>query len=371
MYPRRETISLEAPNSFFPALDYLVFNPHSHRARKDSNVRPAALERAKDYAAQGVNPVFAPEGGLWANETLALLDASLARSALFLRERGLFDSLHLSLANREASVRIEGIRLIWEDRLAQITALSANADALLTGSTDGDESTRAEAASGSSAVTCESWIDVGGKVACSENDFWSIIGEGQRAAKIPVVLPEECVIRNLSPQSSRTDPAPPSSLPLPDRPELLPSDHVSPSGAYPHLPRVVLYGSPVSPAFPRLYAFLRELSWPREQKTIDPQTRQPSGTYRPHSPRLQFALRWKPSTLAHRERRKLVLSGYGAALDIKKSDYLAIDDRISSGGSSKPAPAADTDATAVRMEPVRKRDIGGMFLSRSAGLSSR
>lgn len=88
----------------------------------------------------------------------------------------------------------------------------------------------------------------------------------------------------------------------------------------------------------------------------------------PHPPRLQFVLRWKPSAAAHAAQTKLVLSGYGAALDIKKSDYLAIDDRltaqhgeVSSGKVEKPdEPLLEIEGDIVpKMEPVKKSDVAG------------
>jgi UDP-glucose:glycoprotein glucosyltransferase len=41
---------------------------------------------------------------------------------------------------------------------------------------------------------------------------------------------------------------------------------------------------------------------------------------------IQYRLRWKPPA-GHDTARKLPITGYGAGLDIKKSDYLAVDDR--------------------------------------------
>lgn len=151
-------------------------------------------------------------------------------------------------------------------------------------------------------------------------------------------------------------------------------DHVSPVGANDHLDRVVLYGSPVSPAFPELFHFLYHLSITKLAPHINPKSGQTrNGTPRP--PRIQFALRWKPSTRTQKTREKLVLGGYGAMLDIKKSDYLAIDDRVTgstaaAGGreaeSSEPILEIEGDAP-PKMEPVKKADIAGMFETTRAG----
>ncbi|KAK4698563.1 UDP-glucose:glycoprotein glucosyltransferase, partial [Phenoliferia sp. Uapishka_3] len=99
------------------------------------------------------------------------------------------------------------------------------------------------------------------------------------------------------------------------------------------LPLVIFYADPTSFSFSPCFNFLYTLS---------------TGI----SPRLQVALRWAAPRKS--DGAKLVLSGYGAALDIKKSDYLAIDDRFSSGGE-KPK---DTSGQ-PRMDPVKKGDIEG------------
>lgn len=90
-----------------------------------------------------------------------------------------------------------------------------------------------------------------------------------------------------------------------------------------------------------------------------------------------MALRWSRGAVGRNagnggkeEERKLVLSGYGAGLDIKKSDYLAIDDRLSAGGSGSGAATKereeeeDEEAT-PKMIPVKKSDISGTFSSPS------
>lgn len=48
-----------------------------------------------------------------------------------------------------------------------------------------------------------------------------------------------------------------------------------------------------------------------------------------------YVLRWKPSELINLEESPAILSGYGAALDLKKVDYLVIDDRKLKATSSE------------------------------------
>ncbi|GAA5989455.1 hypothetical protein JCM10908_000480 [Rhodotorula pacifica] len=351
-----ETLALEAPDEFFPSLDFLVSHPHSYLFIPTSHpsLRPSALATAQDYAARGANPVFVSEedaerSGLWANESIALLEASLAQIPNLANERGLLESLRISVANREASVRIEGIRRLWEDRVAEIEAreekevmrAAAVADEEATGTPTTMQSTPWR--------ECESWIDVGGKAACTVDAFWAIVGENQREETLPILLPTD--------------------LPLPNRTVYYAPDHVSPKGANNHLDRVVLYGSPVSSSFPELFRFLYHLSIPTHVSAINPKSAQTSfNSHAPavHPPRIQFALRWKPSKAVQKTKRKLVLGGYGAALDIKKSDYLAIDDRVT--GASAPSKAnGETKASEpvleiggdgpAKMEPVKKADI--------------
>lgn len=69
----------------------------------------------------------------------------------------------MALANREASVILEGMRGLWEARKEEISEH------------DTEE--------------CENWIDVGGKIACSVEDFWKVVGQEQKNEKEPISLP--------------------------------------------------------------------------------------------------------------------------------------------------------------------------------------
>lgn len=157
------------------------------------------------------------------------------------------------------------------------------------------------------------------------------------------------------------------------RPQQYSFDHVSPHGEQPHLPRFVFYASPTSPSFQRLFTFLYSLSAPKAVPVANPKGLAPQSApvfhAVPHPPRLQFILRWKPSSAARRAQKKLVMSGYGAALDIKKSDYLAMDDRMtgsSAAGEEVRAERAKEPVLEIegdvppKMEPVKKGDVAGM-----------
>ncbi|GAA5943995.1 Kre5p [Sporobolomyces koalae] len=296
-----ETLALEKRHHLLPFLAFLAAAPTSHR-NLDPPLLPASQAAVQSYVDDGINAIFASEGTLQANETLALLEHAATHSRLF-RDHGLSQSVQLSLANRETTVTIEAMRRIWQDRHDQI----------------------------SPARDCDSYIDVAGQRACSVDEFWNVVGDSQRLDKVPIVLPAGF-----------------------ERPPVYQFDHMSPVGENDHLPRVVLYGSPVSPPFQSLFSFLYELSAPKPVRA----TATASGTVAPHPPRLQFVLRWKPNQRRSLEPKKLVLSGYGAALDIKKSDYLAIDDRMQPPVPEKGAPAAELPGReTTSLAQVKKSDI--------------
>lgn len=91
---------------------------------------------------------------------------------MLFRSKGLRESLQTSLANREASVIIEGMRGLWEERDAVVPVR------------EGSDSQDEEA--------CESWIDVAGVRACSEDEFWEIVGRDEKGGKKPIKLPSRC-----------------------------------------------------------------------------------------------------------------------------------------------------------------------------------
>lgn len=102
----------------------------------------------------------------------------------------------------------------------------------------------------------------------------------------------------------------------------------------------MLYANPASKPFARLFLALHELAAP------------PTGTAR-----IQLGVRWKP--LASRPadaRGKLALTGYGALLDIKKVDYITIDDRANKAGSGA-GYAAGLAGHGPRIYPVGEEDV--------------
>ncbi|GAA5851766.1 hypothetical protein JCM9279_004400 [Rhodotorula babjevae] len=338
-----ETVELEAPGSLFPLITFLASHPHSPKFLREP-LPPLSQHRAQRFVNAGTNPIFAPEGTVTPAETLALLEASATRSML-VREQGVRDGIRLALANRETTVLLEGMRRVWEEREAEVGAMAGAAGEMATAATAEPASDADEAA-----PSCESWIDVRGARACSEDEFWAILGLEQKDKSSPIELPDH--------------------LDSQPRPRLYPFDHVTPRVAA--LPRFVLYASPTSPTFPQLFTFLFSLSNPKPPTQSNPKAQPPALTGAPsptvppparsYAPRLQLVLRWKPSTKARLEQKKLVLGGYGAALDIKKSDYLVIDDRLAGASSSSGAkPAHEVlgieGGAAAKMEAVKKADV--------------
>lgn len=93
------------------------------------------------------------------------------------------------------------------------------------------------------------------------------------------------------------------------RPHILPFDHIyPPSKALKRPPRTaILYASVDSKNFRSLHSHLYRLATSK-------------------SPRIEYVLRYV--TPGERDfEKKATLSGYGVALDLKKTDYLALDDR--------------------------------------------
>jgi hypothetical protein len=162
-------------------------------------------------------------------------------------------------------------------------------------------------------------------------------------------------------------------------------DHLSPITRDDSLPLITFYAYPspsarrASPSaeftprvqsFDKLYAFVRALSSPSSLPTVNPKAAVSGGktgskTFLAGPPRLQVALRWGAARNRFRrhiddeEPQSLVLSGYGAGLDIKKSDYLAIDDRLASSEKAASHLEVEDKDASPKMDPVKKSDISG------------
>ncbi|KAI0073110.1 glycosyltransferase family 24 protein [Panus rudis PR-1116 ss-1] len=146
---------------------------------------------------------------------------------------------------------------------------------------------------------CDSWVDWYGQIICDVQTLAHIAGTDS------IDGPEQQSNINIchrTPSSSK----------------LLSFDRVSPNPAetVERPPRVaILYGSPTSPNFRALHSYLYRAS------TSD-------------APTLQYVFRPIPEKDLDFS-RKTYLSGFGAALDLKKMEYLALDDRGQAASSSE------------------------------------
>ena len=161
----RETLALEEPTALLPFLSFLT-SPTS---------ASADLTALSDRSLKLISQLPAPLGAhvalsaqLQPNETYALLEHALTQSKL-VRSQGHRESLRLALGAREASVAIEGMRLVEEHREREVILRP-------------DDNVQAE-------ETCLSWLDVGGAFVSSEEEFWRLVGEEQRQQSTPILVP--------------------------------------------------------------------------------------------------------------------------------------------------------------------------------------
>ncbi|KDQ52084.1 hypothetical protein JAAARDRAFT_489658 [Jaapia argillacea MUCL 33604] len=145
---------------------------------------------------------------------------------------------------------------------------------------------------------CGSWVDWYGERLCEVEELVRLAGH------------ETIDAPSSGSQISGTS----SSKP---KPKILPFDHIHPKtlARPPHT--AILYTSPSSSNFRALHSYLYSLS-------------------SEVNPRVEYILRWAPPSSkdgAGAEERSY-LSGYGVTLDLKKTDYLALDDRRSGSKSS-------------------------------------
>lgn len=132
-----ESLALESEDALFPFLHYLTANPSF----------PLKTTLTSTYLSRSaINPILTPY--LLPNETYTLLEERLDKSML-LRDRGMRDLLRLGLAQREGSVRLEGMRRVWSEREKELN---------------------------DSRDECDSWAEIGGKKVCSVDEFWTAVG---------------------------------------------------------------------------------------------------------------------------------------------------------------------------------------------------
>ncbi|KAF8069177.1 glycosyltransferase family 24 protein [Lyophyllum atratum] len=158
---------------------------------------------------------------------------------------------------------------------------------------------------------CGSWVDWYGEVVCDIEELVKLAGIETIDASV---------------KTSTLAPFP--------RPRLLTFDHIYPPPArtLQHPPRTaIFYASPSSPNFRELHSYLLSLADKPE-------------------PLVEYVFRpIPPKTLDDHVRN--YLSGYGVALNLKKTDYLAIDDRNSRNGANTEN-ASKLDDSESTVDPV-------------------
>ncbi|KAI1789267.1 glycosyltransferase family 24 protein [Ganoderma leucocontextum] len=160
---------------------------------------------------------------------------------------------------------------------------------------------------GRSGQECESWVDWYGEIVCDAKTLARLV---ETEALDPAETESNAGTSSSAPSSSK----------------LLPFDHVLPDPArLLDLPpkTAILYATLDSPNFRDLHSYLYAAA-------------------RARTPHLTYVFR--PIPPLHSAERTY-LSGYGVALDLKKMDYLAVDDRLQSGGSHE-----EDSGTAVQDE---------------------
>lgn len=207
----------------------------------------------------------------------------VAQSSGFFREPDSLPAFQLALALHSASPKLEAFHQYYKDRNLDNTPLP----------------------SGTLAEECGSWVDWYGKRICTGQELAAV---ARREALDPKVDNSEHVSFYFRP---RIIPLTICRLPPPQPVKLLPFDHTlpNPSTAI-DLPlyHAVLYANLTSPNFRELHNELLVLS-----------------TSLP--PKLTYVFRYVPPNSDSPITREY-LSGYGVGLDLKKTDYLVMDDRF-------------------------------------------
>jgi UDP-glucose:glycoprotein glucosyltransferase len=120
-----------------------------------------------------------------------------------------------------------------------------------------------------------------------------------------------------------------------------PFDHIHSSSSNPALKTIILYSHPSSSSFSTFHSKISKLS---------------------DDSKAQYVLRWKP--LSHGNGDSFYLSGWGAALDLKKTDYLTIDDRNlakTDGEGMHHKPSVNETNEAPVIKPLTSEELSGLF----------
>lgn len=185
------------------------------------------------------------------------------------------------------------------------------------------------------AQDCQSWVDWYGDIVCSAEDLQRRLSTGQTHADVKVPT--------------------------------YPFDHkLETANAQDTSPTAVLYARPLSSNFPSLHETL--LSHLNVSKSSSPS---PSSSSSSSPPPFRYILRWAPDSSAAAQTSGY-LAGYGAALDLKKVDYLVIDDRKLANASDAPAIDEGSQGNAERGQQLLDRQwLDGELLKGNSKVSTR
>ncbi|KAG8959414.1 hypothetical protein FRC03_008014 [Tulasnella sp. 419] len=200
----------------------------------------------------------------------------------YLQNVGALASFERAFALRAASPRIEAFYQFYTEKYGPVDE-------------DQDES-------------CGAWIDFYGQKICTIDELMRVTGYECKVWEVHEGF-RGCLTENIVIHEGYVPPK------QEDQPHVLSFDHIYPPSnmeAKTPAATAILYGSVGSSNFATLHVGLLRLSF-----------------YRPS--RLRYIYRPIPPRQAVFVRKPTYLSGYGVAMDLKKMDYLALDDRRSSG----------------------------------------
>lgn len=165
-----EALALEDSASLWPVLHHLthVRNPQAHKDKRFAKLsdQGKAILGANEDSSNSI-PLF--------NPMLPHQDFNDAFDTIMWgvlgQKGGKFNqSMHMSIAARETSALIEGMRQIELHRSQELGNAQLDENSI--------EPSR----------TCSNWIDVGNARLCNEAQFWAYFGQEQKGARVPLRL---------------------------------------------------------------------------------------------------------------------------------------------------------------------------------------
>lgn len=186
-----EALTLEDTSSLWPMLHFLAFQRNLN-AFKDKTIAALSAQAQVILGESRHDPETIP----LFNSELPHRDFHEAFDTIMWRvlgQRGarFNQSMHMSIAARETSVLIEGMRQFELNRLEEIggSRSSSNESEVTT------EPTR----------VCGNWVDVGDARLCDEEQFWEYFGAEQKRGRVALQRPNLYVVVPLNARSKADD----------------------------------------------------------------------------------------------------------------------------------------------------------------------